>query len=253
MISSWIAAFFFVYLSAARRSCRCLYGEPCWPSESDFKGLATQLSHPLIYPTPPESACYPAASPSGNCTDVLSNTLDGNWRADQAGSMQSINFETYTFSNGTISACYLNTSLGISCEQGSVPVIGVDAHTVEDVQAAVKFAHNHNLYLVVKNTGWASRTITVQFKLIFSHRHDFLGRSAGRGSFLLWTHHLKNVTYDASFVPSGAAKSENYKGMFTMTYPVHGSRLTELLKPLLSALESSGMRHMMQQKPMVAS
>jgi hypothetical protein len=45
------------------------------------------------------------------------------------------------------------TTLGVPCTQGSVPVIGVDARSVGDIQAAVKFAVKHNLRLVVKNTG----------------------------------------------------------------------------------------------------
>jgi hypothetical protein len=63
------------------------------------------------------------------------------------------NWETYTFPNGTIEACYLNTTLGIPCQQGSVPVIGVDARMPGDIQAAVKFVAKHNLRLVVRNTG----------------------------------------------------------------------------------------------------
>lgn len=57
------------------------------------------------------------------------------------------------FNNGSISACYTNTTLGVPCTQGSVPVIGVDARSASDIQAAVKFAVKHNLRLAVKNTG----------------------------------------------------------------------------------------------------
>ncbi len=67
--------------------------------------------------------------------------------------MQNVNYEEYIFPNGTIDACYLNTTLGAPCRQGSVSVIGIDARMVPDVQAAVKFAGKHNLRLVVKNTG----------------------------------------------------------------------------------------------------
>ncbi|KAL0579405.1 hypothetical protein V5O48_002576 [Marasmius crinis-equi] len=185
-------------LTSREPNCRCLYGDSCWPSNSDFDTLPSQLSQGsqgLIHPTPPEAACYPPASPSGNCTDVQLNTLDGNWRSDRSGAYQNINFETFVFPNGTISACYLNTTIGAPCEQGGVPPIGVDARTVGDVQVAVRFASERNLRLVVKNTG-----------------HDFLGRSAARNSFMVWTHHLKNITYDEAFVPEGAPSSEGYRG-----------------------------------------
>ena len=67
--------------------------------------------------------------------------------------MDMVNFESFVFKNGTISACYLNTSLSVPCEQGNVPVIGVDARTPEDIQAAISFAVQYNLKVVVKNTG----------------------------------------------------------------------------------------------------
>jgi len=101
--------------------------------------------------------------------------------------MQNINFETFIFPNKTISACYLNTTLGFPCEQGSVPPVGVDARSASDIQAAVNFATKHNLKVAVKNTG-----------------HDYLGRSTARGGFLLWTHHMKQTLYNSTFVPEGA-------------------------------------------------
>jgi hypothetical protein len=66
--------------------------------------------------------------------------------------MQYPNFETFSFANRSIGACYMNATLEIPCQQGSVPIIGVDARSVS-VQAAVKFAVKHNIGLVVKNTG----------------------------------------------------------------------------------------------------
>lgn len=141
-------------LSTSSR-CRCTYfdHQPCWPSESNFSSLASQISQPLINPVPPASVCYPVSSPSGNCTEFQDNQFDGNWRSDQSGSMQAPNFETFVFRNGSISACYANTTLGVPCTQGSVPIFGVDARSVADIQAAVKFAVKYNLRLAVKNTG----------------------------------------------------------------------------------------------------
>lgn len=133
--------------------CRCLYGQECWPSASDFSALSANLSQPLVHPVPPASACYPVSSPSGNCTDAQDNQFNGTWRADQPGSMDATNFESFIFKNGSISACYMNTSLGIQCEQGSVPIVAVDARSVSDIQHAVKFATTYNLRLVIKNTG----------------------------------------------------------------------------------------------------
>jgi hypothetical protein len=62
-------------------------------------------------------------------------------------------FRTYIFPNGTVEARYLNTTLGVLCQQGSVPPICVDARTPQDIQQVVRFAAKHHLCLVIKDTG----------------------------------------------------------------------------------------------------
>jgi len=113
--------------SRSTGNCRCTYGSECWPSDSEFQTLASAVSQPLIHPVPPATPCY--ASAAGNCTDALAGWYNGIWRSDQSGASEHTNWETHVFPNGTIQGCYLNTSLGIPCQQGSVPVIGVDART----------------------------------------------------------------------------------------------------------------------------
>lgn len=144
------------YLSSKFKTpqCRCLYGESCWPSDKAFADLAEQVSQPLVYPRPPAAVCY-SSSASEECSTALKGSLNGVWRAEQPGSMQNKNFETHVFPNGTISACYYNTSLAPTCEQGSIPVVGVDARSWHDVSAAVRFAARNHLRLTVKNTGYA--------------------------------------------------------------------------------------------------
>ena len=174
-------------------TCRCLFGDPCWPNDGEFANLANQLSQPLLHPLPPPSPCYPVSAPSGNCSDVIANYKNEQWRSDQPGAMEDTAYEVYIFPNKTISACYFNTTLGVPCTQGSVPPVGVDARSAADIQAAVKFSKKHNLKLVVKNTG-----------------HDFLGRSIAYGGFLIWTHRMKDISYNATFVLEGApVTSEN--------------------------------------------
>lgn len=168
-------------------TCRCLYGEQCWPNENEFAKLTSQLSQPVLHPLPPASPCYPPSAPSGNCSAITANYTNGRWRSDQPGAMQHTNFETFISHDDTLSACYLDTTLGVPCGQGSIPPVGVDARSGSDVQAGVNFANKHNLKLVVKSTG-----------------HDFLGRSTARGGFLIWTHNMKQTVYNPTFVPEGA-------------------------------------------------
>jgi len=177
------------------QQCRCIYGDSCWPTDAEFYSLASLLSQPLLHPLPTAHPCYPSSAPVGNCSEVQASYTDGIFRSDIPGSMQNTNFETYLFPNGTIDACYLNVTLNIPCNQGSVPPIGVDIRKSEDAQAAINFARQKNLRLVIKNTG-----------------HDYLGRSTARGGFLLWTHHLKDKAYNAAFVPQGGPSTQTYEG-----------------------------------------
>jgi hypothetical protein len=141
-------------LTQGSKHCRCLSTEPCWPSPHSSAALQAKLSQPLLDPILPTAApCYPAFASSGNCSDVHAGYTDGIWRATVPGGMQSPAWETFEHGN-KIDACYLNTTVGSGqCKQGSVPTIGVDARVPGDVVAAVNFAREWGLRVVVKSTG----------------------------------------------------------------------------------------------------
>jgi FAD/FMN-containing dehydrogenase len=63
----------------------------------------------------------------------------------------------------------------------------VEAHNASDVVAAVNFARNHNLRLVVKGAG-----------------HSYLGTSNAPDSLLVWTRAMNKVVVHDSFVPEGS-------------------------------------------------
>ncbi|CAF0986841.1 unnamed protein product [Didymodactylos carnosus] len=105
------------------------------------------------------------------------------WRSYQVGGMQYFNWENVScsISNGNS-----------SCNQGSVPVIGVNATWPEHVQATIRYAATNNLRLVIKTTG-----------------HDLFGRSTAAGSLLLWLHYMKNMTLIEDYSSCGAASVPN--------------------------------------------
>ena len=84
---------------------------------------------------------------------------NASWRSDQVGAMQNHSWEN--------SSCSIQFRYR-KCNQGSVPVVGVNATLPEHVQTTVRFASTHNLRLVIKTTG-----------------HDYFGRSTAAGSLLL--------------------------------------------------------------------
>jgi hypothetical protein len=75
------------------------------------------------------------------------------FRADQPGATQEYDFPAYQlpvltsqrstyWENGNAS-CYINFQLDTLCEQGLVPAIVLDTHSLEDVQKGVNFAQEH--------------------------------------------------------------------------------------------------------------
>jgi FAD/FMN-containing dehydrogenase len=107
------------------------------------------------------------------CIIATAQWTNASWRGDQAGAMQNENWEN---SSCSIS---LNSS---TCNQGSVPVLGVNATLPEHVQATLQLVNIYNLRLVMKTTG-----------------HDYMGRSTAAGSLLLWLHYMKNMTLIGNF------------------------------------------------------
>jgi FAD/FMN-containing dehydrogenase len=65
-----------------------------------------------------------------------------------------------------------------SCSLGAYPVYVVNVTKVAHIQAAVNFARNKGLRVVIKNTG-----------------HDYLGKSSGAGALGIWTHNLQSLDY----------------------------------------------------------
>lgn len=77
-----------------------------------------------------------------------------------------------------------------TCTVGGYPLYVVDARNAWDVQAAVNFARNKNIRLVIKNTG-----------------HDFNGKSSGSHSLSIRTHKFKDIAVIKNY------KSNGYSGI----------------------------------------
>lgn len=116
---------------------------------------------------PSTALCSDNSANTETCANAIAQWKNAAWRSDQAGAMLQLNWEN--------SSC-LSLLKDVVCSQGTVPRLGVNATTVEHVQATVRFASTRNLRLVIKNTG-----------------NDYMGRSTAADSLLLWLHHMKNM------------------------------------------------------------
>ena len=63
---------------------------------------------------------------------------------------------------------------------------------------------------------------------------------------MLWTHKLKDISYDNHFVPDGAPSTETYRGEWKSN---PSASFTETLKLLHLVLECNGQKHMPLRRP----
>ncbi|CAF3846290.1 unnamed protein product [Rotaria sordida] len=152
-----------------QRRCRCLSSNSaCWPNASQWQAFNESVGGRLLRPEPSAAVCNGQTYNANACAVAQAQWINSTWRSDQVGAMQNHNWEN--------SLCSVWTN-STNCNQGSVPVIAVNATLPEHVQATVRFAATNNLRLTIKNTG-----------------HDYFGRSGAASSLLLWLHYMKNIT-----------------------------------------------------------
>ncbi|CAF4172789.1 unnamed protein product, partial [Rotaria sp. Silwood2] len=173
-----------LYYSLTERRCRCLANNPsCWPNASRWQVFNESVDGRLLFPEPSAAVCNGQTYEANACAVARAQWSNSTWRSNQVGTMQNHNWEN--------SSCSISTN-STKCNQGSVPVIAVNATLPEHVQATVRFAATNNLRLTVKSTG-----------------HDYLGRSGAVGSLLLWLHYMKNMTLIEQYSSCGRASISN--------------------------------------------
>ncbi len=153
--------------TAVRRSLRRVRpGEPGWPGEAEWQRLADQVGGRLSSPQSPLVECR-AASGSPECSRLFQQDLHN------------------PFLIGDDPA--LTQTLGWADAWTSSPsAYVVAAESAQDVAAAVNFAREHNLRLVVKGGG-----------------HSYQGTSNAPDSLLVWTRAMDHIELHDNFVPEG--------------------------------------------------
>ncbi|KAK7448042.1 hypothetical protein VKT23_013799 [Stygiomarasmius scandens] len=152
--------------------------------------LAKKLSQPLISNQRPlASVCYPSSPDfsSERCPIAVQNSTQILFIVSSTNAIDYANWEGLVTENGEVQQCVFNPASNATCFQGRVPSYVVTANTVEDIQHTIGFASDHNLHLVVKNTG-----------------HELIGRAFGKGSVELFVNRMNSINISDSFVPCGA-------------------------------------------------
>ena len=86
----------------------------------------------------------------------------------------------------TNDTCPLMTDASASCTRGYYAEYVIMAKTKDHIKAAVDFARDNNVRLVIRNTG-----------------HDLMGRSTGYGALVVNTHSFKDATFVKEYTGPG--------------------------------------------------
>lgn len=153
--------------TAGSPSRRVRPGDPSWPAEADWNKLKQAVEGRLIQIAPPFEACQ--KEPDGAaCQEVLKRLKNPYYIGDQPGLTQ--------------------TSGWVDAWMSAPSTYAVAATKTEDVVAAVNFARDRNLRLVVKGGG-----------------HSYKGTSCSADSLLIWTRAMNNIVLHDAFVAQGCA------------------------------------------------
>src|SRR5438105_6181715 len=142
-------------------------GDPSWPSEASWAQLNEDVGGRLIRVNSPLSACREAPDGAA-CGDLFRELKNPYYIGDNVALTQTA---------GWVDAWEFQPS-----------IYAVAAETTQHVVAAVDFARDNNLRLVVKGGG-----------------HSYLGRSNAPDSLLIWTRRMNAITLHDDFVAQGCA------------------------------------------------
>jgi FAD/FMN-containing dehydrogenase len=136
-------------------------GDPGWPSVSDWSRLNKKVEGRLVVPRSPLAECIPES-----CRGALDSLHNPFYLGDEVGLTQ--------------------TSGWVDAWTSQQSAYAVAAASTQDVIAAVNFARDRRLRLVVKGGG-----------------HSYQGTSQAPDSLLIWTRSMNAVVLHEAFVPQG--------------------------------------------------
>jgi FAD/FMN-containing dehydrogenase len=143
-------------------------GEPGWPDPAEWARLRKRVGGRLVKVTSPFAACTPDPGSRG-CTELFQNLRNPFYIGDSVALTQTLGWTDAWTSQASAYA--------------------VLAQNSADVAAAVNFAREHRVRLVVKGGG-----------------HSYVGGSNAPDSLLVWTRpNMRAVELHDRFVPRGAA------------------------------------------------
>nr|POE87418.1 fad-linked oxidoreductase zeb1 [Quercus suber] len=168
-------------------ACRSIPGDPSWPSAAQWDVLNRTTGGKLIASVPLGSVCHDSVF--GPYHEDKCNALRAKWYDYDTYLPSSASPMAPFFTNDT---CNPFTTRNTSCTARGYTAYAVNATGPADFQRTIAFAREHNIRLVIRNTG-----------------HDYNGKSSGAGGLAIWTHYMKSqelVDYKSTAYTGKAVK-----------------------------------------------
>lgn len=130
---------------ANKPTCRLLPSDASWPSAEKWKALNSTIRGNLIRTLPAAHVCHDPTYDAAACAKVQAEWQNPNYKASLPEAVM-----TPSFSGD---ACDPSTPREQPCDIGGLAQYIVKVTCPEDAAAGLKFAHDNNVRLIVKNTG----------------------------------------------------------------------------------------------------
>lgn len=150
-------------------TCRCFPGDDCWPSDHEWANFNKTLGGKLIATVPLGAPCHD--SEFGPYDAERCETLRNIWAFPNTHFSTSSSVMAPFFANQSCDIFYKDGS----CNVGTYVKYAVAAADASDFQKTIQFTREHNIRLVIRNTG-----------------HDYFGKSTGAGALAIWTSNMKD-------------------------------------------------------------
>ncbi|KAF4333738.1 6-hydroxy-D-nicotine oxidase [Fusarium beomiforme] len=177
--------------SEAIGQCKCVPGQDCWPSASEWQAFDDKIGGGLVKTEPIAQSCYP-----GPAEDLKQCSYVNKMWSDQDFQTSNPIGRPYPYNITCAPVDYAAGQEPTTCSLGSLPVYAVNATTRSQIRDTIAYARERNLRLVVTGTG-----------------HDLLGRSDGYGGLELWLHQFKNgINFQKTFSSENECEKSDWKG-----------------------------------------
>ncbi|KAI8634142.1 FAD/FMN-containing isoamyl alcohol oxidase MreA [Xylariaceae sp. FL1651] len=155
--------------------CRAIPGDISWPSRADWNSLNRTVGGKLVATIPIAAPCHNTlfGQPNPLFNQDECDTLRSVWFFPETHEPSSSSPMAYIHSNNS---CNPFLTPDTPCTLGNHVTYAINATSTTDFQTGIKFARDHNVRLVIRNTG-----------------HDYIGKSTGAHSLSIWTHYLKSM------------------------------------------------------------